>query len=524
MDQDRLYRVLVVDDDEIDRLAVAKGLANSGLDVEVKEAHSGEEGLQLLDANSFDCVFLDYRMGPGADGLETVKQARQAGKTIPVIIMTGYGDERIAVKLMKAGATDYLPKATLTPEVLGRSLRGAVALWETAEKHRQAEIALQESEESFRSIFNSAHDAMIIFSPDTTRIVKINPRTFDLLGYKPDDLDDLYAGAIFPDNLATLVEIARPRPEHDGHRIRETVCAHRDGHKLPVEVSISPLSMGQHPMLLALIRDISRRKQLESEREISLLNAIEANRLASIGELAGGIAHEINQPLQSFKLTLFNLARSMASDALNPEIATRKIEKMQTLADEITNIVKNLQGYAASDEGCQQNNLPELFDSVLAMVRPQLKQNQVAIETNIPEDLQLWCYRNALAQALLNILRNALEAFARQPAANGDQRRITIVAHSEGDRVTISITDNAGGIPQPLRQRVFEPFVSTKPAVKGIGMGLHIVRQIILEHKGEIDLQVEDGVGTSVEMRLPVHDSTLLPAETGKETKEETIP
>lgn len=115
-------RILVVDDDEVDRLAVSRNLSRAGLKIQVSEAQSAEEAIALVKEREFECVFLDYNL-PGADGMQALKRLKALRPQMAVVMLTGVGDEQVAVALMKAGAADYLPKGVLTPERLAASLR-----------------------------------------------------------------------------------------------------------------------------------------------------------------------------------------------------------------------------------------------------------------------------------------------------------------------------------------------------------------------------------------------------------------
>jgi signal transduction histidine kinase len=142
-------KILVVDDDEVDRIAVNRGLQKAGLEIEFFEATNYAEALVVLadevatwKKNSFDCVFLDYRL-PDRDGLALIQEIKNRGIFVPLIVLTGQGDEQIAVELMKAGASDYLPKSKISPEILERILRNAIRL-------RQAEEAIKRTQQCLR--------------------------------------------------------------------------------------------------------------------------------------------------------------------------------------------------------------------------------------------------------------------------------------------------------------------------------------------------------------------------------------
>jgi DNA-binding NtrC family response regulator len=147
-------RILLVDDDDFDRLAVRRCLQQCPVSVEMDEAVTAAETLERIDASAYDCVLLDYYL-PGVAGLSLLHAVRAAVPDIPVVMLTGRGDEEVAVELMKAGAADYLPKAALTAERLATSLRHAVELARAAAAQRRAEHELRTQEALFRTLANS---------------------------------------------------------------------------------------------------------------------------------------------------------------------------------------------------------------------------------------------------------------------------------------------------------------------------------------------------------------------------------
>ena len=152
MDED--LRLLIVDDDDVDRLALRRALTGAGVKADITEAGGGEEAMRALEAQPFDCVILDYQL-PGTDGLHVLRAIRAAGIRTPVIVLTGQGDEQTAVELMKAGAADYMGKGQLSAERLSRSLRHALALFRSEEARRQ----LLEREKAAREDAQAANHA-----------------------------------------------------------------------------------------------------------------------------------------------------------------------------------------------------------------------------------------------------------------------------------------------------------------------------------------------------------------------------
>lgn len=141
---DDVLKILIVDDDEVDRMAVRRALKRAGLETEAIEAADCATALATLQKQGFDCVFLDFRL-PDKDGLTLVREIRQAGIKIPIVVLTGQGDEQIAVDLMKAGASDYLAKAQISPERLSQILRSAIRIYRA---ELEAALAYQQLRES----------------------------------------------------------------------------------------------------------------------------------------------------------------------------------------------------------------------------------------------------------------------------------------------------------------------------------------------------------------------------------------
>jgi len=155
MPPDEHLKILVIDDDVLDRMAVRRALRGSEPPITVEEADESAVAFDRLARESFDCLILDYRL-PGTDGLTVLREIRGRGIRTPVIITTGQGDERLAVELLKAGATDYLAKASLSPENLTLSIRNAIRVSRAEEQTAQTESALRESEARFRTMADSA--------------------------------------------------------------------------------------------------------------------------------------------------------------------------------------------------------------------------------------------------------------------------------------------------------------------------------------------------------------------------------
>src|SRR6476646_5010689 len=177
---DEALHILLVEDDPMMRRAVGRALHTSEPNIRIHEETDGESAISLLGSAEFDCVFLDYQL-PGMDGLEVLRAVREKGVKTPVIILTAKGDEQLAVEMMKAGASDYVPKSLMTPERLVASLRQAVRI-------RQAEKRAAEIQQRYRILFEHSSYGVMIVDPQDQSIVDCNSAVLQTLGYSREEL------------------------------------------------------------------------------------------------------------------------------------------------------------------------------------------------------------------------------------------------------------------------------------------------------------------------------------------------
>jgi PAS domain S-box-containing protein len=246
---EEIIKILVVEDDEVDRMAVSRALKRAGISVEITVAVDCQSALDALlqgypcqtstengngyaegrnlanttlNEPSFECVLLDYRL-PDGDGLALVQEVRGAGLKVPMVVLTGQGDEQIAVELMKAGASDYLAKSKLSPETLSRSVRNAVRIYRAEKEAASAQERLRESEERYRLVLEGSNDG--IWDWDLiTHAIYCNERLYEITGLSADEVNvnyDLVCQLLHPD---------------DRTRISQAVAAHlEDNVELDVE-------------------------------------------------------------------------------------------------------------------------------------------------------------------------------------------------------------------------------------------------------------------------------------------------
>lgn len=254
-----------------------------------------------------------------------------------------------------------------------------------------------------------------------------------------------------------------------------------------VEPSPGMQAPGTPPGLVILVEDLTDLENLEAELAHS-------DRLASIGRLAAGVAHEIGNPVTG----IASLAQNLRHET-EPEVIRQSIDDILVQTRRITTIVRSLMNFSRSGDShvMETVRLCDVLEDALKLVNLTHKHKSIRFDTDCVPGLKVEGDRQRLAQVFVNLLTNAGDA---SPA--GGQVRIS--GATDQDQVMIHITDQGAGVPEDLKAAIFEPFVTTKPSGEGTGLGLALAQKIVLDHGGDIALHAAPSRGTCVSVTLPL--------------------
>lgn len=404
-------------------------------------------------------------------------------------------------------------KAELLQEL--ETLRGKVAGFEKTEvEHKRAEEALRKSQERFRKIFQYSNDAIFIFDPERDIIVDINPRACSKLEYSRKELLSMPITAIHPKEMPELMAFSKSVLEQGEGWTDELSCLTKSGKTLPTEISASVIEIDGRPCMIALVRDITERKQAEAALR-------QSEKMASLGNLVAGLAHEINSPIGAINSAADtnNLCLKRIENIVKNRDITKNNDYQRALnilgdniqitanaGERIAEIVKSLKNFARLDEAeFQQSDIHEGIDSTLTLLNRELKEKVTVIRDygKIPK---IFIYAGELNQVFMNILRNAIQAIENKGT-------IKIRTFAEKNSVCIQISDSGKGIPPENINRIFDPGFTTKGVGVGTGLALSICYQIIQKHMGEIRVESQLGKGTTFTIILPMDLDKLIGKE-----------
>ena len=547
-------KILVIEDEPYDFKLLESFLRHHELTAELRRIDSTAE-LDAAMQEDWDIVLSDYNV-PGMDFRTTLRGIKEKRSDLPVILVSGTTGEELAVDLLHLGLSDFILKDRLArlPDAIQRALAEVNA----RRVNKVAEMVLIESEEKYRQLFESSRDALMLASPPSWKFTKANPAALQLFGVS----NMAEFAALGPSDVSPELQ---PDGRRSSEKAREMIgLASREGshsfewehqrlngQPFAAEVLLTRIGVAENQYLLANVRDITERKQIEEtlrreKDEQALLikkleeahnHLLQSEKMASIGQLAAGVAHEINNPIGYVSSNLGALERyfqdafgmlsiyeqaetSIADAGVREQInaAKKKLdidflkkdlgELMDESRDGITRvkqIVQNLKDFAHVDisEEWHFCNLHKGLDSTLNIVNNEIKYKAELVKQygDIPE---VECLVSQINQVFMNLLVNAAHAIEERGV-------ITVSTGTQGEEVWVSITDTGSGIAPENLKKIFDPFFTTKPLGKGTGLGLSLSYSIIHKHHGRIEVQSELGKGTTFRVWLPIiqpHDGT----------------
>ena len=477
-------RVLVVDDDEVDRERVGRMLRRTGISSVVTEEEDPTAALATLKRARFDLVILDYEF-PLHEGAVVLRELRALDIVLPVIVLTGRDETTLAVELMKAGAVDYMAKHALTPERLAQGIRHAMRLRASEIAARAAQEALSASEELNRRILEASADAIIVLDMQA-QVLSVNHAgerflsTAEALRLRRAPWLDFWTGEALQQATAALAEARAGRV---GRFIGTCVTTSVVALWWDVVVTSIARADGAPHRLLVVARDVTdQKRQAEFEQQ-----------------LIGIVSHDLRNPVSAMVMGA-TLARQMAPpDSPLATIAGRIASSGERARRLIHDLLDFTQVRLGS--GIPVDRRPADMHAICTQVIEELSLNHA--DRNIAHEAKgdgtgTWD-SDRVSQMIANLARNAL---SYSPPGT----TVTIRSEGRNDSVRVEVHNDGAPIPAELMPNLFQPFkrgVRKYDAERSIGLGLFIVREIVNAHNGTATVQSSAVEGTVFRVDLP---------------------
>ena len=529
-------RVLLVDDDSSQSTLITALLARERryrFAVETADRLSAAQ--KRLETGGLDVILLDLGL-PDSQGIQTIRTVRECAQRIPIIVLTGWDDEEMALDTLQNGAQDYLVKSAVDQALLVRSICYAI-------QRHYSDQALNDHRQRLQLLMKSIPDVRIYFKDEVGRFVDVNPALAKIHGFNaPQDLIGKTDFHLFSSEHAEAAREDELFVIHTGQPIAGKVeketssdgttrwalttkmpLCDEDGQIIGtcgISRDITELKQAQEQLIetnAKLTAALAGLRQSHEELKLTQLQLIQAEKLQSLGQMAAGVAHEIKNPLAILHMGIGCLGETpFAGDEQMDGIVT----EMKNAVHRAETIVRDMLDYsAAKDLALEQIALDSLITRTMRIVRYEFTKAKVNVVTRFSGDLPTFPLdAPKIQQVLINIFINACHAMpgggtltittgqevyeADEPAEEDPSSRG--VPFRRGEKLAvIEVRDTGTGIPEDTLRNIFDPFFTTKARGTGTGLGLSVVKKIIELHGGRISIAnaTEGGARVTIWLR-----------------------
>ncbi len=529
-----------------------KPTSEGALKFDIDSAMQGEQALEMVRraeelAVPYSVAFVDGRMPPGWDGLETIERLQRVSPDLQVVFCTAYSDHSWQEILDRVGKNDSFvilkkPFDNLEVQQLAQTLarkwllmqmvnsqldnldsrvgqrsaelRSANAdLAREMNERLQAEAQSQELVERFVKVFDANPMPMSILSTKDLKYREVNEGFLRLFGLQRDQVINRSPAELGVCHQEQLREsVLQPLLAGEAVRERQLKFWHRGGHARIAEVSADLLEFGDETCVLMVTQDITARLALENQLR-------QAQKLEAVGQLSAGIAHDFNNLVT---IIMGHAELQLATAQLTPDLSA-SLHQINAAAQRAAGLTRQLLSFSRREPGTTEAlSLNTLIDSVAQMLARLLGEH-IELQVTCPVDLPLVeANGGEIEQVLINLAVNSRDAMPKGGRLRMAATAVRVDAGwagrnpdaREGSFVCLSVMDQGTGMDAATLKRIFEPFFTTKPPGKGTGMGLASVFGIIRQHRGWIEVESEVGKGTTFRVFLPVSDRKAEVAKT----------
>ncbi len=498
--------ILVVEDDDNHAELIKRSFEDDLEEFRLEFVSTVYDAKKAMEGRSPGLILTDYRL-PDGDGSELVATAAES---LPVIIMTSQGSEQIAVEVMKSGAQDYIVKSPESFGIMPRTVSFALKSWLLIQARRQADEAVIRAKRDWERTFDAVPDLLSIIDINHT-IIRVNKGMAERCGLTVQEI----VGRKCYEAVHGLREAPACCPRFDMKQddfvhIKEIEVNRLNG---VFDITISPLTdeKGRITSYAHVMRDVTERKKVAVEKLAVEQQLQQGQKLESLGVLAGGIAHDFNNILAVIMCNC-SLAKQ------RPKLADELITEIESAAHRAADLCRQMLAYAGKAMSTiTQVNMTALVDDMVKMLRSTLNQKVVIKHDLSPEVPSIRADASQIRQIVMNLIINASEAIGEAPgeirvsltkteihAGQPDKDHLGKII-TAGRYVCLEVSDNGCGMDDETRQRVFEPFYTTK--FTGRGLGLSAVLGIITAHKGAMQVSSQPGQGSTFKVYLSVQGS-----------------
>jgi PAS domain S-box-containing protein len=476
LEENKKKTILIIDDSMFIRIQLKKLFENRYYKVEAVE--NTTDALKILDTQNINLILLDIELKNenGIDFLNKNKATIVDKRKIPVMIISGYIDELVTKLSIKAGAVDVLKKPYVTEEIILKvdSWIDYTRVDNELQELKESYANISKQKESFKILLDAAMEMIFIHDKDLN-ILDVNKTAYETLGFEQKD-DILYKNLsefineeeyqLFLENITNKNEI---KCEIDIKNIKNDT--------LTTIYKTKSTVIDLENIYITTMLDITELKQKETQ-------LLHQSRLAQMGEMISMIAHQWRQPLNTISSYNDTIKLKTILEKLDYETVMDLSKKISTQVQFLSSTIDDFRNFFKPDKDKKKTNLNKITKEVLDIIELSLKNNNIKCKTKLNSDTEFISFENELKQVIINLIKNAEDALIEKNIKNPF---ISIETYTKDKNIIFEIQDNAFGIDEKIKNKIFEPYFSTKTQKDGTGLGLYMSKIIIEKHcKGKL--------------------------------------
>jgi PAS domain S-box-containing protein len=472
--------VLFVDDGSLDREMVIRFFREHGEAQCILFVSTGKAGLEMVQQQPLTALFVNQSL-PDMTGLEFIRELNRFHVRMPVvIILAPNSEESVVLTALREGAYECIMRGTGDYDSLPLVLARTLARYQVERERTELETVITESYHQWLAIIDGITDFIFMTDSEGT-IIKTNRALARVFGKHPREL--------IGEKCFEFIGIG---PEAWGEMMMSLPCTEeRSINEETYLISSFPLNYNGRALTINVMKNVTEMRRLKDQ-------LYHSDKLASLGLLVSGVAHEINNPLTGI-IAFTELLKMKGFD----EETSRELQKILESGERCKKIVENLLTFSRQKTPTRSlESINDIIDRAIDLRSYWLRLNEIEVVREFGSSQSVFVDSQQIQQVVLNILLNAEQAIT---SARKGHRRITFATRYDRDshKVIIRISDNGPGISPNVLPKIFDPFFTTKPVGIGTGLGLSISHGIISEHGGVIRVESSEGEGATFIVELP---------------------
>ncbi len=490
----RTVNILLIEDNSADARLVAETLSEDNkVHFNIKHVERFFNALNDIDESNIDIILLDLSL-PDTQGLNTLILTAQALPDTPIIVFTGLNDEELGKKILRLGAQDFIVKSYENMKLLSHSILYAI-------ERKKVEETLQISQLQYQSVFENISEGILQFTPEK-EIITANPALVKMLGY--ESLEKLLQIKTINHIFHDLEELEFILPSlHSTEKIENYSVnwKKQDGSLILVQINSIIKHKAKSVLYFeVIVENLTKQKNLE-------MQVLQSQKLETIGNIAGGIAHDFNNLLAALSMDIYLMEKRIPND--NP--AKENIEHTKEVIRQATELTNQILTFSRKKVlEIKLYSLNKIINDFSNTIKRLIEEN-IEIEFELSNNLDMIrCDRIQLEQVLLNLCVNARDAMPIGGKLNVKTSVIELTEDIDkntpeiktGRFICLDVSDTGSGISPEVKEKIFQPFFTTKEPGKGTGMGLSVVYSIVHLHQGFINVKSNE-IGTSFQIFFP---------------------